>query len=127
MVLLLGAAGYLLSRPSVPLADVHAFPVPTPDKRVQVEVLNATRRQGYARTATRMLRRRGLDVVFLGNADSLVDSTRVVVRRGGLDRGRLVAQALGVTRVIVALDTLRRVDVSVLLGDDFRPAAGLHP
>ncbi len=126
-MVLLAVAGYLLRRPSATGAGGHAFPVPTLDRRVQVEVLNATRRQGYARAATRMLRRRGLDVVFLGNADSLVDSTRVIVRRGGTERGRLVAQALGVSRVVVALDTLRRVDVSVLLGDDFRPATGLHP
>ncbi|MGH7580231.1 MAG: LytR C-terminal domain-containing protein, partial [Gemmatimonadales bacterium] len=33
-----------------------------------VEVLNGSRRSGAARAATRMLRRRGLDVVFFGNA-----------------------------------------------------------
>ena len=55
-----------------------------------VEVLNGTRRQGVARTATRMLRGTGLDVVFLGNADSAEASTRVIVRRGDPDRARYV-------------------------------------
>jgi LytR cell envelope-related transcriptional attenuator len=94
---------------------------------VQVEVLNGTRRQGAARTATRMLRRRGLDVVFLGNADSLTDSTRVIARRGDPERARYVAAALGAGKVVVETDTFRRVDVSVILGDDFRPKLEVHP
>ena len=92
-----------------------------------LEVLNGTRRQGAARTATRMLRRQGLDVVFLGNADSVADSTLVIVRRGDPSRARFVAQALGAGKVVVQADTFRRVDVSVILGDDFRPKLPIHP
>lgn len=94
---------------------------------ITIEVLNATNRQGAARTATRMLRRRGLDVVFLGNADSLADSTRVLARRGDLARAKHVAKALGGGLVRVEIDTLRRVDVSVILGADFTPASDFHP
>lgn len=92
-----------------------------------VEVLNGTRRQGAARTATRMLRQRGLDVVFLGNADSIAESTRVIVRRGDPGRAAYVAHALGAGKVVVETDTFRRVDVSVILGDDFRPRLPIHP
>jgi hypothetical protein len=92
-----------------------------------VEVLNGTLRQGAARTATRMLRQRGLDVVFLGNADSLAGYTRVIARRGDLERARYVAAALGNGVVMVESDTFRRVDVSVILGDDFRPRLPLQP
>jgi hypothetical protein len=74
-----------------------------------------------------MLRSRGLDVVFLGNADSLASSTRVIVRRGDAERAHYVAAALGAGRVLVETDTFRRVDVSVVLGDDFRPRLPLHP
>jgi LytR cell envelope-related transcriptional attenuator len=108
-------------------APTHAFAVPSPRGRVQVEVLNGSRRQGAARTATRMLRRKGLDVVFLGNADSMADSTRVIVRRGDPNKARYVAQALGAGKVVVETDTFRRVDVSVILGDDFRPRLPIHP
>jgi hypothetical protein len=94
---------------------------------VTVEVLNATRRQGAARTATRLLRRRGLDVVFLGNADSLAHATRVVARRGDAERARYVAAALGAGLVTVETDTFRRVDVSVILGEDFRPRTEVRP
>jgi hypothetical protein len=95
--------------------------------RVTVEVLNGTSRQGIARTATRLLRGRGLDVVFVGNADSTADSTRVVARRGDVQRADYVAEMLGVGSVVVETDTFRRVDVSVILGNDFRPRLPLHP
>jgi LytR cell envelope-related transcriptional attenuator len=126
LVALGGMAMLLAPTPRVQVED-HAYPIPSPDHRVVVEVLNGTRRQGAARVATRMLRRRGLDVVFFGNADAPADSTRIVVRRGDPARGREVRGALGVGRIVVEPDTLRRVDVSVILGRDFRPKVGLLP
>ena len=118
----------LLRRGSEPEAKpVPPAAVASPRGRVTVEVLNGTRRQGAARTATRMLRQRGLDVVFFGNADSVTQSTRVVARRGDLERARYVAAALGSGLVTEESDTLRRVDVSVILGEDFRPNLPLHP
>lgn len=105
----------------------HAYAIPSPDRRVTVEVLNGTRRPGAARAATRVLRRRGLDVVFFGNAERSADSTRVIVRRGDPGRGRDVRQALGLGRIVVEPDTLRRVDVSVILGQDYRPPRDMRP
>ena len=105
----------------------HAYAVPSPARRVTVEVLNGTRRAGAARVATRMLRKQGLDVVYFGNADAPADSTRVIVRRGDPGHGRDVRAALGVGRIVVEPDTLRRVDVSVVLGQDFRPGGELRP
>jgi len=105
----------------------HAFAVPPLEGRVVVEVLNGTRRQGVARTATRMLRGRGLDVVFLGNADSAETLTRVIVRRGDPDRARYIVGVLGTGKVVIEPDTFRRVDVSVILGEDFRPRLDIHP
>jgi hypothetical protein len=126
-VIALAAAGGLLLRPARGIdPPTHSAAAP-PKGRVQIEVLNGTRRQGAARTATRMLRAHGLDVVFLGNADSLADSTRVIVRRGDPDRARYVAASLGAGKVVVETDTFRRVDVSVILGEDFRPKLELHP
>src|SRR3954453_24222022 len=86
-VALAGGAGFLL-RPARSHEPLVLPAAGTPRGRVQVEVLNGTRRQGAARTATRMLRSHGLDVVFLGNADSLEDSTRLIVRRGDPPRAR---------------------------------------
>jgi hypothetical protein len=120
-VLGLGASVRLLVPPPPPAPRAHAYPIPSPEQRITVEVLNGSRRAGVARAATRMLRRRGLDVVFYGNAESTVESTRVIVRRGDSVAAREVRQAIGAGRVVVEPDTLRRVDVSVILGSDFRP------
>jgi hypothetical protein len=116
------------SRPASPPIE-HAYPVPSPDHRVLVEVLNTTGRSGLARAATRLLRRRGLDVVFFGNGDvrGKLDSTRVLARRGDRTAAERVARALGGGVVKVELDTLRQVDVTVLLGEDYRPAVDGHP
>jgi len=107
----------------------HAYALPSPERRIVVEVLNGTRRQGLGRVATRMLRQQGIDVVYVDNADSAVGATRVLVRRGESDRGRTVAEALGIgaKAVLPARDTLRRVDVSVVLGGDFQPRGEFHP
>ncbi|MFZ5624263.1 MAG: LytR C-terminal domain-containing protein [Gemmatimonadota bacterium] len=100
---------------------------PDDPDRVTVEVLNGTRRPGLAKVGMRLLRRQGLDVLFFGTGDTLVDSTLVYVRRGSAADGERVAQALGTGKVISAPDTLRRVDVSVLLGADFRPPSDPRP
>jgi hypothetical protein len=105
----------------------HAYPVPSPDRRITVEVLNGTRRQGLARVATRALRQQGIDVVFFGNADAAADSTRILVRRGDPGRGKDVVDALGKGRLRIEPDTLRRVDATVILGEDYRPKFELHP
>jgi hypothetical protein len=119
-------SGFLLRRPREQV-PTHAYAVAVVQGRVTVEVLNGTRRQGAARTATRMLRGEGIDVVFLGNSDSAAGATRVIARRGDSERARYVGSVLGAGKVMVETDTFRRVDVSVILGDDFRPTLPLHP
>jgi hypothetical protein len=79
---------------------------------------------------TRLLRRAGVDVVSFGNAGAALgtlDSTQVVVRRGGPAVGERVRKALGLGRVVVALDSSRLLDASVLLGADFAPRLEFHP
>jgi polyisoprenyl-teichoic acid--peptidoglycan teichoic acid transferase len=126
-VILLGAGSGFLLRDKPEQPANQAFAIPPIEGRLVVEVLNGTRRQGVARTATRMLRARGVDVVFLGNADSAETVTRVIVRRGAPDRAGTVVGVLGAGKVVIEPDTFRRVDLSVILGDDFRPKLGVHP
>jgi hypothetical protein len=126
--ILMAVTGALLFRRNQPEPSAAASAAPArPSERIMVEVLNGTRRQGAARAATRLLRGQGLDVVFLGNADSLSALTQVLVRRGDPGRARYVSAALGGGKIRIDIDTLRRVDVSVILGDDFRPKLALHP
>ncbi len=89
-----------------------------------VEVLNASGQPGDARIGTRVLRRAGIDVVYFGNAPAalgILDSTRIIVRRGTADAGARVRKALGAGRVEMQLDSARLLDASVLLGADFAP------
>jgi hypothetical protein len=126
-IILLGAGSGFLLHGDREQAVEHAFAIPPLEGRLMVEVLNGTRRQGVARTATRMLRARGVDVVFLGNADTAETLTRVIVRRGDPERAGTVVGVLGAGKIVVEPDTFRRVDVSVILGDDFRPRLDIHP
>lgn len=104
----------------------HAYAIPSADNRIVVEVLNGNGRQGLARTVTRELRQQGLDVVYFGSTEK-ADSTLVLVRRGDPGSGSVVAKALGMGKVRTEVDTLRRVDVSVILGSDYQHQADLHP
>jgi hypothetical protein len=86
---------------------------------VVVEVRNGTARVGLARQVTRLLRERGVDVIYFGSGPE-TDSTRILVRRGEVARGEDVARVLGTGSVRVVPDSLLRVDVTVLLGADYR-------
>ena len=116
-----------LVRPHQDRVAGHAFAIPSADDRILVEVLNGTEQQGLARLGTRKLRRQGLDVVFFGNSDKTADSTLVFARRGTRNAAERVREALGIGTVEVQTDTLRRVDVTVILGRDFRPEEDGRP
>jgi len=98
---------------------------------VTVEVLNTGAQPGLAKTATRLLRRAGIDVLTFGNAPGALgphDSTRVLVWRGSGALGERVRRALGVGRVVVQPDTGKLLDATVLLGVDFAPTRlEFHP
>lgn len=89
--------------------------------RIRVEVLNTTKVRGLARRATMHLRDRGFDVVGMGTTQPARDSTLVLDRSNHPEWARLVAQALGAARVESRPDTSRYLDVTVLLGDAWRP------
>jgi len=103
----------------------QAHPVPGDEgPAITVEVLNASGRPGEARVGTRLLRHAGIDVVYFGNAaESGLDSTRIIVRRGTTQAAERVRAALGQGRIEVDLDSSRLLDASVLLGADFGTAA----
>ncbi len=106
----------------------HAFPIPGESRHSIVEVLNGSGRTGLARTATRVLRRGGLDVVFFGNADGTGEATTLLlVRRGDSTAARRAARLLGVGAIEWKPDSTRRVDVTVILGADYEPPTEVHP
>ena len=98
------------------------------DVRIKVEVLNASGIRGMARRATYALRDAGFDVVNFENAGENRDSTLVLSRSGHDDWANLVARALGGARVESRPDSSRYLDVTVLLGADWRPPTKpFHP
>ncbi len=116
----------LVAWPRPEMVRGHPYAIPSGEDRVVVEVLNASGRDGLARRVTRELRSRGLDVVSFGN-EPATDSTLVILRRGDGGAADAVRGALGQGVVRAEPDTLRRVDVTVVLGADFRMEAELRP
>lgn len=108
-------------------ADTTAVPRQI-GERIRVEVLNAGGRNGMARRATDLLRRRGFDVVYFGNAESFgQERSRVLDRIGRLDAARRVSDALGIADVERRLDRNLYLDVTVRLGSDWEPADASSP
>jgi len=96
-----------------------------PAGRVRVQVLNATPTKGLARVATTVLRDRGFDVVETGNAPRGTPPTSVVLDRvGNLEAAREAASALGIAHVETRRDPGLLLDVTVVLGTDWKAPAG---
>jgi hypothetical protein len=88
--------------------------------RIKVEVLNATKTKGLARRATLYLRDRGFDVVGSGNVAEQRATTIVYDRSSHPDWARLVARAMNAP-MTSRPDSSRYLDVTVLIGADWRP------
>ena len=88
--------------------------------RIKVEVLNATQTKGLARRATVYLRDRGFDVVGSGNVAEQRTGTVVYDRSAHPEWARLVGRAMSAP-VVERPDSSRYLDVTVLLGGDWRP------
>jgi len=91
--------------------------------RIRVEVLNATDTRGLGRLATAWLRDHGFDVVGTGTAPEAarLDSTLVLDRSGHPEWARLAAGAMGGARIEARPDSLRYLDLTVLVGRSWRP------
>ena len=89
--------------------------------RVRVQVLNATSTRGLAQRATGHLRDRGFDVVEIGTNRERMDSTLVLDRSNHPDWATRVAAAMGGANVLSRPDSSRYLDVTVLIGADWRP------
>jgi hypothetical protein len=88
--------------------------------RIKVEVLNATKTKGLARRATLYLRDRGFDVVGSGNVSEQRAATVVDDRSSHPEWARLVGRAMNAP-VVARPDSSRYLDVTVLIGADWRP------
>jgi hypothetical protein len=118
LVLLASAIVGFFPRPVAPAEGTPAE-APLAGERPRVEVLNGAGVPGLAREVTRMLRQRGFDVVYFGNAPGPAHDTSVVIDRAGRpEPAQQVADALGIAVVRSAPDTLLYLEATVILGRD---------
>ncbi|MDQ8154092.1 MAG: LytR C-terminal domain-containing protein [Gemmatimonadota bacterium] len=95
--------------------------------RIKVEVVNATATRGLGRLATAWLRDQGFDVVGTLTAPDKDrrDSSLVLDRSGHPEWAALAARAIGGARVEARVearpDSLRYLDLTVLVGRAWRP------
>ena len=121
-IVIAAAAFYFATRPRPEGTGILGRPVRAPaGTRIRVEVMNATKTRGLARRATAFLRDRGFDVVAVGTVSEARDSTLVLDRSGHPEWAELVARSLGTARVESRPDSSRYLDVTVLVGADWRP------
>ena len=90
--------------------------------RIKVEVLNATKVRGLARRATMYLRDRGFDVVAAGTSREQRDRTLILDRSNHPAWAALAARAFNAP-VESRPDSSRYLDITVLVGNDWRPPA----
>lgn len=127
VIVMLGVGGGLASKRVRGAVSRRLFSSATAPRgvRVRVQVLNATTTRGLARRATELLRDHGFDVVDVGTtpARDQGDSTFVLDRTGHPEWAERAAAAMGGARVISRPDSSRYVDVTVLVGANWRPPA----
>ena len=109
-----------LSAPADPSRDAN--PTELVGDIIQVEVRNGCGVAGVAETVMHYLRRKGFDVVMVGNHTSFDQAqTRVVDRVGNPEAAQKVAAALGLPadRVEEEVQLDYYLDASVIIGQDY--------
>jgi hypothetical protein len=129
LVLIVGYLGYSL-------LERHLFRPPVEVARetagggiIQIDVLNGCGVPGAATGVRDYLRARGYDVVELRNYKSFdVDESLVVDRTGESQAAEKVAYALGIrrARIVRQINPDYFVDVSVIIGKDFKSMKSSH-
>jgi len=104
-----------LSPPVSPLVNEE-----DPRSIIQVEIVNASGRQGAGRETMEFLRERGFDVVEISSVNERPRYSSIVDRMGDKASARKVAVAVGVndTLVVSEIDSMRFVRATVVLGGD---------
>jgi len=133
LIFFLGASGLVLAASMLrgrgeadSAGSPPASPVGEIEGRVRVEVLNGGGVSGAAWAATELLRDRGFDVVYFGNAGTYsADSSVVMDRVNEEGSAQAVAEVLGIPHVSFEPDSSLLVDVTVRLGPEWRnPRSG---
>ena len=97
--------------------------------RVRVRVVNGTDVRGLARRATFVLRDLGFDVVdFDGDAKAQRERTVILSHTNHADWAQRLQRAMSASAIEVSTDSAHYVDLTVLLGSDWKaPTQPLRP
>lgn len=127
-ILVGGGALWAWRRPVVAKGPFAAMPVTDSlamapaGTRITVRVINASQKRGLARRATLVLRDFGYDVVdYDGDRGPPRDATEILVHTDQPAWGDRLRRALRVGTVRAVPDSLRYVDLTVMLGRDWEP------
>jgi hypothetical protein len=87
----------------------------------QIEVLNGTGVKNLAGSTTRQLRIMGIDVLIEGNAEAFDFRESIVIdRKGDLALAEGLARRIGCSKVIQQVQKRPKVDITFILGDDYK-------
>lgn len=91
-----------------------------PRSTIQVDVVNASGRQGAGRHTLEFLRERGFDVVEISSIGDRPKHSQVIDRMGDKASARKIANALGIadTLIVTEIDSMRFVRATIMLGSD---------
>lgn len=91
------------------------------DERLDVIVLNGTKRNRLAYSVSQYLRNKGIDVLYYGNADTLYAQTLIIDRKDSvsLSNAKKVARYIK-GKLMYVPDTDNLASVYVILGSDYR-------
>ncbi len=94
-----------------------------PNLTIQLEIQNGVGENGIASIFTDFLRKKGMDVVEMGNYKSKdVEKTLIIDRVNDKIKAKKVATALGVSEknIIQQLNPSYYLDITVVIGKDFK-------
>ncbi len=91
------------------------------DEKLDVIVLNGTRREKLAYSVSMYLRSKGIDVLYYGNADSIYGQTLIIDRRDSinLSYAKKVAKFIK-GKILYMEDPDKIAPVFVILGNDYK-------
>jgi hypothetical protein len=91
------------------------------DERLDVVVLNGTKREKLAYSVSLYLRSKGIDVLYYGNADSIYAQTLIIDRRDSLNLSYAKRVARFIKgKILYIPDPDNIASVFVILGNDYK-------
>jgi hypothetical protein len=89
-------------------------------REFRIEVLNGTGTKGLARGVAVSLRKKGIDVFHVDNADNFSYEESILIGRKELDNLDALGQALGCKNIVEQLKKDSLVDATLIIGADYR-------